>query len=57
MDTKRIRTKTGDTQKEFALAVGVSEQCVVLWETGKRHPRPSSIKKIIRYCKEKNIDI
>ena len=55
MDTKRIRQKTGDTQKEFAKAIGVSEQSVVMWETGKRVPRASSIKRIIAYCKEHKI--
>ena len=56
MDTKRLRMKTGDTQKEFAKAIGVSEQCVVLWETGKRVPRASSLKRIIAYCKEHGIN-
>lgn len=56
MDTKRLRMKTGDTQKEFAKAIGVSEQCVVLWETGKRAPRASSLKRIIAYCKEHGIN-
>lgn len=55
MDTKRLRLKTGATQKEFAQAIGVSEQCVVLWETGKRVPRASSLKRIIAYCKEHGI--
>ena len=56
MDTKRLRLKTGATQKEFAKAIGVSEQCVVLWETGKRVPRASSLKRIIAYCKEHGIN-
>lgn len=51
MNIKSIRQKTGVTQKEFAKEIGVSEQSVVLWETGKRTPRPSSIKRIIAYCK------
>ena len=55
MDTKRIRLKTGDTQKEFAKTIGVSERSVVLWETGKRVPRASSLKRIIAYCKEHGI--
>ena len=55
MDTKMIRRKTGVTQKEFAKAIGVSEQCIVFWETGKRTPRASSIKRIIAYCKENGI--
>lgn len=55
MDTKRIRMRMGDTQKEFAKAIGVSERSVVLWETGKRVPRASSLKRIIAYCKENGI--
>lgn len=56
MDTKRIRLRTGATQKEFAKEIGVSEQSVVLWETKKRNPRPSSLKRIIRYCKKHRIE-
>lgn len=55
MDTKKIRRKLGITQKEFAKAIGVSEQSVVLWETKKRYPRASSLKRIIAFCKQQGI--
>ena len=55
MDTKKIRLSLGYTQGEFAKELGLTLQCVSNWETGIRKPSPSSIKKIIRFCKINDI--
>lgn len=43
-DVKSIRDNTGLTQKQFALAVGVSPSLVEGWEQHHRVPKSSSLK-------------
>lgn len=52
MNTKKIRLTLGYTQEEFAKELGVTLQCVSNWETGRRNPSPSSIKRILAFCKK-----
>lgn len=43
-DVKSIRDTTGLTQRQFALAVGVSPSLVEAWEQHARTPKGSSLK-------------
>lgn len=43
-DVKTIRDHTGLTQKQFALAIGVSPSLVEAWEQHSRVPKGSSLK-------------
>ncbi|EGY29663.1 putative transcriptional regulator [Candidatus Regiella insecticola 5.15] len=43
-DVKSIRDNTGLTQKQFALAVGVSPSLLEAWEQHNRVPKGSSLK-------------
>ncbi len=39
---KKVRAKTGMTQKKFGEAVGVAEGTVSDWEAGRRNPSKSA---------------
>lgn len=43
---RKFRLVAGMTQKELAEKAGTTENAVSLIESGKRNPRPSTIKKI-----------
>lgn len=56
-EIKRIRKSVGMSQAEFAKEIGVVIACVTRWEKGKTEPSPSSVKQIIRFCKEHDINL
>lgn len=41
---RRLRTRLGDSRKEFAERCGVSFETVVSWEVGRRTPSPMARK-------------
>lgn len=43
---RNLRRQRGWTQFELALAVGVQPQTVYLWESGRRQPRVSQMRRI-----------
>lgn len=54
---KKIRLSQGLDQLEFASEIGVSRTTVCNWETGKKPPRPSAIKKMLEFCQNHNIPL
>lgn len=54
---KEIRLSKGLSQTEFAGILNVSKTTVCLWENDFKSPSPSSIKKLLAYCKENKIKI
>ena len=45
------------TQQEFATAIGVAKTTVCTWETGKVEVSIESLKKILEFCKQHNIEV
>ena len=43
---KKMRERSGITQKELATQLGVDQSTVCLWETGKTQPRAKLLTKI-----------
>lgn len=48
MNYKKLREKSGLTQKELADELGVDQSAVCLWETGKTQPRAKLLPKIAK---------
>lgn len=46
---KNLRIKTGLTQSELAIEVGLPQSCISLWEKGKREPNLNGLKKLAEY--------
>ncbi len=55
-DIKKIRLKTFMTQEDFAKELGVAQNTVNRWETGKVKPGIKAMKQIDEFCKKNNID-
>lgn len=53
---KHLRQVSLLTQEEFAKEIGVAFSTVNRWEMGKTKPNISAMKKIRKYCIEKNVD-
>lgn len=45
---KAMREKKGITQVNFAKEMGVSQQCITKWETGKAMPQASRLPKLAK---------
>ena len=54
-DIKKIRLKTIMTQEDFAKELGVAQNTVNRWETGKVKPGIKAMKQIDEFCKKNNI--
>lgn len=48
---RKARAKTGETQAEFAVRIGVSIHAVRKWEQGQRHPGGAAAKVINKILK------
>lgn len=48
---RMARAKTGETQAEFAVRIGVSIHAVRKWEQGQRHPGGAAAKVINKILK------
>ena len=57
MDIKEIRRKALMTQTEFAKAIEVSLCAVQCWEQEVNKPSFKNLRKIIDFCKKRNIEI
>lgn len=57
MNIKEIREKTLLTQREFAKELNISLGIVQRWEQNKNEPSLRYKRKIIEFCKSKNIEI
>ena len=57
MDIKRIRRKALMTQTEFAKAIGVSLCAVQCWEQKVNKPSFRNLRKILDFCKKREIKI
>ena len=57
MNIKSIRRRALMTQQEFATAIGVAKTTVCNWETGKVEVSIESLKKILEFCKQHNIEV
>ena len=55
--TKELRDKLILTQQEFAKLLGVSFASVNRWENGKFEPSIKVKRKIVKLCKENNINV
>lgn len=54
---KELRDKLILTQKEFADLLGVSFASINRWETGTNKPKTEAKRKIVKLCKENNIEL
>lgn len=54
---KELRDKLIMTQKEFAQFFGVSFASINRWETGVNKPTTESKRKIVKLCKENEIEL
>lgn len=57
MNIKNIRKKALMTQTEFAKAIGVSLCAVQCWEQEVNKPSFKNLRKIVDFCKKRNIEI
>ena len=57
IDIRRIREELLLTQEELAKEMGVSYATIQGWEQKKRTPGIKYKRKIIEFCKQKNINI
>lgn len=57
IDIRRIREELLLTQEELAKEMGVSYATIQGWEQKKRTPSIKYKRKIIEFCKQKNINI
>lgn len=48
LSVKKAREKSGMTQKELALELGVDQSTVSLWEIGKTQPRAKLLPKLAK---------
>ena len=57
MNLKTFRLRRGLTQTDVSKNLGVSNTTVSMWETGKSHPRPDTLLKLLElyHCKFEDI--
>ena len=51
-EIKRLRTRRGQSQEEFARDVGVSVFSVVRWETGKNRPAQLARRRLLQIAQQ-----
>ena len=54
---KNIREKLCLSQNDFALLIGVSFVSVNRWENGHFRPTLKAQRKILKFCRENNIEV
>lgn len=55
-EIKKLREHLYLTQNEFAKAMNVSFSTVNRWEKGKSRPNISTMKKVKKFCENKDVD-
>jgi DNA-binding XRE family transcriptional regulator len=54
---KACRINVGATAKEMAMAIGVTDETIYNWESGKYAPRAKQIVKILKFFADKGFPI